>query len=147
MATAIAGWAHTPFSKYDNESVESLIVRVTNEALAQAGVSAADVDEIVLGHFNAGFWEFTAAQVLQADPQLRFKPAVHVGWSELSANFSRKPRSHKAHRFHKELRSSRTAFSPIKLQMTASDNISVDRRRNVRTVPVSRNGTDCDGPQ
>jgi len=42
MATAIAGWAHTPFAKYDNESVESLIVRVTNEALAHAGVSAAD---------------------------------------------------------------------------------------------------------
>ena len=30
MATAIAGWAHTPFGTYDNESVESLIVRVTN---------------------------------------------------------------------------------------------------------------------
>jgi acetyl-CoA acetyltransferase len=52
MATAIAGWAHTPFGKYDNESVESLIVRVTNEALAHAGVSTDDVDEIVLG---AGF--------------------------------------------------------------------------------------------
>ena len=25
MATAIAGWAHTPFGTYDNESVESVI--------------------------------------------------------------------------------------------------------------------------
>ena len=41
---------------------------------------AADVDEIVLGHFNAGFspQDFTAALVLQADPTLRFKPATRV---------------------------------------------------------------------
>ena len=40
----------------------------------------ADVDEIVLGHFNAGFspQDFTASLVLQADPQLRFKPATRV---------------------------------------------------------------------
>ena len=40
----------------------------------------ADVDEIVLGHFNAGFsaQDFTASLVLQADPALRFKPATRV---------------------------------------------------------------------
>jgi acetyl-CoA C-acetyltransferase len=34
----------------------------------------------VLGHFNAGFspQDFTASLVLQADPQLRFKPATRV---------------------------------------------------------------------
>ena len=48
--------------------------------MADAGISAGDVDEIVLGHFNAGFspQDFTAALVLQADPQLRFKPATRV---------------------------------------------------------------------
>ncbi len=67
---AIVGWAHTPFGKLDAESVESLIVRVANEAMAHAGVGAEDVDEIVLGHFNAGFsaQDFTAGLVLQADP-------------------------------------------------------------------------------
>src|ERR1700679_1188580 len=77
---SIVGWAHTPFGKFDTETVESLVVRVATEALADAGISAADVDEIVLGHFNGGFsaQDFTASLVLQADPQLRFKPATRV---------------------------------------------------------------------
>src|SRR5258708_11240728 len=80
MTASIVGWAHTPFGKFDTETVESLVVRVANEALTDAGISAADVDEIVLGHFNAGFspQDFTASLVLQADPQLRFKPATRV---------------------------------------------------------------------
>src|SRR4030088_1886822 len=80
MTASIVGWAHTPFGKFDTETVESLVVRVANEALADAGISASDVDEIVLGHFNAGFspQDFTASLVLQADPNLRFKPATRV---------------------------------------------------------------------
>src|SRR2546430_6428101 len=80
MTASIVGWAHTPFGKFDTETVESLVVRVANDALVDAGISAADVDEIVLGHFNAGFspQDFTASLVLQADPQLRFKPATRV---------------------------------------------------------------------
>ena len=80
MTAAIVGWAHTPFGKLSGESVESLIVRVTNEALADAGIEAKDVDEIVLGHFNAGFspQDFTASLVLQASPDLRFKRALRV---------------------------------------------------------------------
>src|SRR3989442_5284643 len=79
-AASIVGWAHPPFGKFDTETVESLVVKVANEALEDAGISASDVDEIVLGHFNAGFspQDFTAALVLQADPQLRFKPATRV---------------------------------------------------------------------
>jgi acetyl-CoA C-acetyltransferase len=80
MTACIVGLAHTPFGKLDSESVESLIVRVAKEALADAGIEAADVDEIVLGHFNAGFsaQDFTAALVLQTDPAFRFKPATRV---------------------------------------------------------------------
>src|ERR1700716_1963731 len=80
MTACMVGWAHTPFGRLDTESVESLIVKVANDALADAGISAADIDEIVLGHFNAGFspQDFTASLVLQADPQLRFKPATRV---------------------------------------------------------------------
>ncbi len=80
MTACIVGLAHTPFGKLDAESVESLIVRVATEALADAGIEAADVDEILLGHFNAGFsaQDFTAALVLQADPAFRFKPATRV---------------------------------------------------------------------
>jgi acetyl-CoA C-acetyltransferase len=80
MTACIVGWAHTPFGKLDAETVESLVVRVANEALADAGIGAADVDEIVLGHFNAGFsaQDFTASLVLQANPDLRFKRATRV---------------------------------------------------------------------
>jgi acetyl-CoA C-acetyltransferase len=74
------GWAHTPFGRLEGETVESLIVRVAQGALADAGVAARDIDEIVLGHFNAGFsaQDFTASLVLQASPELRFKRASRV---------------------------------------------------------------------
>jgi acetyl-CoA C-acetyltransferase len=80
MTACIVGWAHTPFGKLNDETVESLIVRVASQALADAGVGPKDVDEIVLGHFNAGFsaQDFTAALVLQASPDLRFKRATRV---------------------------------------------------------------------
>jgi acetyl-CoA C-acetyltransferase len=80
MTAAIVGWAHTPFGRLNGGNVESLIVRVAGEALADAGIAAKDVDEIVLGHFNAGFsaQDFTASLVLQASPDLRFKRATRV---------------------------------------------------------------------
>jgi acetyl-CoA C-acetyltransferase len=80
MTACIVGWAHTPFGKLSGETVESLVVRVAGEALADAGIAAKDVDEILLGHFNAGFsaQDFTASLVLQASPDLRFKRATRV---------------------------------------------------------------------
>ena len=80
MGACIVGWAHTPFGRLEGETVESLIVRVATDALADAGIAPAEIDEIVLGHFNAGFspQDFTASLVLQADPALRFKPATRV---------------------------------------------------------------------
>jgi acetyl-CoA C-acetyltransferase len=80
MTACIVGWAHTPFGKHDAETVESLIVRVTNEALEHAGIAAEDVDEVVLGHFNGGFsaQDFTASLVFQANDKFRFKPATRV---------------------------------------------------------------------
>jgi acetyl-CoA C-acetyltransferase len=80
VTACIVGWAHTPFGRLEGETVESLVVRVANEALEHAGVAARDVDEIVLGHFNGGFsqQDFTASLVLQASPDLRFKRATRV---------------------------------------------------------------------
>ncbi len=80
MTACIVGWAHSKFGRLEGETVESLIVRVAGEALADTGIGPADVDEIVLGHFNAGFsaQDFTAALVLQASPELRFKRATRV---------------------------------------------------------------------
>ena len=80
MTACIVGWAHTPFGKLAEDTVESLIVRVASAALADAAISPKDVDEIVLGHFNAGFsaQDFSASLVLQASPDLRFKRATRV---------------------------------------------------------------------
>jgi acetyl-CoA C-acetyltransferase len=80
VTACIVGWAHTPFGRLEGETLEGLIVRVAREALADAGVAAGDVDDIVLGHFNAGFstQDFTASLVLQASPDLRFKRASRV---------------------------------------------------------------------
>lgn len=77
---AIIGWAHTPFGKLADETVETLVTKVAKEAIENAGLNAEDIDEIVLGHFNAGFskQDFTASLVLQADDKLRFKPTTRV---------------------------------------------------------------------
>ncbi|MEO4042916.1 acetyl-CoA acetyltransferase [Hoeflea sp. CAU 1731] len=80
MTACITGWAHSKFGKLEGETVESLVVDVAERAIAHAELEAADIDEIVLGHFNAGFskQDFTASLVLQADDGLRFKPATRV---------------------------------------------------------------------
>jgi acetyl-CoA C-acetyltransferase len=79
MSASIIGWAHTTFGKKE-ESIEEMIIQVTRDALSHAGLNAGDVDEIYLGHYNAGFspQDFTASLVLQADPALRFKPTTRV---------------------------------------------------------------------
>jgi acetyl-CoA C-acetyltransferase len=80
MTAAIVGWHHLPFGKREGDTVESMIIEAARGALDHAGIEASDVDEIVLGHFNAGFsaQDFTASLVLQADDALRFKPATRV---------------------------------------------------------------------
>ncbi len=80
MTAAIVGWAHMPFGKHENETLETMVVRVAGEAIRHAGIGPRDVDEILLGHFNAGFspQDFTASLVLQADDRLRFKPTTRV---------------------------------------------------------------------
>ncbi len=80
MSGCIVGWSHTAFGKHEQEDVESLIVRAATEAIADAGIEADDVDEIVLGHYGGGFsgQGFTSSLVLQAEDRWRFKPATRV---------------------------------------------------------------------
>lgn len=80
MSVSIVGWAHSPFGKHSEETVESLIGSVVREGLDHAGLAAEDIDEVFLGHFNAGFskQDFTASLVFQADDGFRFKPATRV---------------------------------------------------------------------
>src|SRR5438105_5855866 len=80
MSGCIVGWAHTKFGKHDGRDVESLIVEVAQGALEDAGVAAADIDQVFLGTMNGGFvrQDFPASLVFQADPGFRFKPATRV---------------------------------------------------------------------
>jgi acetyl-CoA C-acetyltransferase len=80
MTACIVGWAHLPFGRHPDETLEGMIIRVAADAIDHAGIGPDDIDEIVLGHFNAGFsaQDFTASLVLQADDRLRFKPATRV---------------------------------------------------------------------
>ncbi len=80
MTVCITGWAHSKFGKLEGETVESLITGVVGDALDNAGLEAAEIDEIILGHFNAGFskQDFTASLVFQSSDDFRFKPATRV---------------------------------------------------------------------
>ena len=80
MTACIVGWAHGKFGKLEGDDLESMIVRVATDALADAGIGPSDVDEIFVGHFGGGFvkQDFPASLTLQASDQLRFKPATRV---------------------------------------------------------------------
>ncbi|HEV8026035.1 MAG TPA: thiolase domain-containing protein, partial [Stellaceae bacterium] len=80
MTACIVGWAHSRFGKLDGEDLESLLARAASEAIRDAGIAAADIDEIFIGTFNGGFarQEFPSSLALQVDPALRFKPATRV---------------------------------------------------------------------
>jgi acetyl-CoA C-acetyltransferase len=80
MTACIVGWSHTPFRRRDGLDVEALIGEVVGAALADAGVAAADIDEVFVGQINAGFarQEFPSSLVMQSEPALRFKRATRV---------------------------------------------------------------------
>jgi acetyl-CoA C-acetyltransferase len=76
----IVGWAHTPFGKLEDPDVESLMARVSGEALAHAGVGPQDVEGIYVGVMNNGFSKqgFEAAQVALGQPELAHVPATRL---------------------------------------------------------------------
>lgn len=80
MTGCIVGWAHTNFGKLEGEDVESLIVRVAGDAVADAGIAPGDIDAIYVGFYNGGFsaQDFAGSLVLQAHQDFRFKPVTRV---------------------------------------------------------------------
>jgi acetyl-CoA C-acetyltransferase len=80
MDATITGWGHTKFGRLDEDTLETLIVSAASEAIEKAGIEAADIDGIWVGHFNSGLVRdgFASSLALQADDALRFKPATRV---------------------------------------------------------------------
>ncbi len=80
MDARIVGWGHTPFGVHKDKSFEALILAAAREAIDHAGITPADVDEVWLGHFNAGLVPdaFASSLVLGLDPAMRFKPATRL---------------------------------------------------------------------
>jgi acetyl-CoA C-acetyltransferase len=74
----IVGWGHTKFGRLDAFDIEGLIQVAARDALISAGIEAADVDAVWLGHFNSGLVRdgFCSSMALGIDGALRFKPAV-----------------------------------------------------------------------
>lgn len=78
--SSIVGWAHSKFGRLVDDDLESMIVRVALEAVADAGVTPDEIDAIFVGVFNNGFskQDFPSSLVLQADPRFRFKPSTRL---------------------------------------------------------------------
>lgn len=80
MAVCMVGWGHTKFGKLEDRGIEELLVEAANEALADAGIEASEIDAIYIGTFNAGMSEqdFISSMALQVSDHFRFTPSTRV---------------------------------------------------------------------
>lgn len=76
----IVGWSHIPFGKLIDPDTETLMARVSLDALRHAGVASAAVDGIYVGVMNNGFLkqDFQGALVALADEALAYTPATRL---------------------------------------------------------------------
>ncbi|MDR6506082.1 acetyl-CoA acetyltransferase [Arthrobacter oryzae] len=76
----LTGWGHSRFGKLTDETLESLIVQVATEAIANAGIEPGQIDEIYLGQFNSGMMPlaFPSSLALEVSEQLANVPSTRV---------------------------------------------------------------------
>lgn len=76
----LIGFAHSPFGKLPGVELENLMRDVAATAVADAGLSGAEIDAVVVGHFNPGLVAqgFTAGLSGGLLPGLQMKPSVRV---------------------------------------------------------------------
>ena len=76
----LTGWGHSRFGKLSEDTLESLIVQVSTEAIQNAGIEPGQIDEIYLGQFNSGMMPlaFPSSLALQVSEQLAYVPATRV---------------------------------------------------------------------
>ncbi len=76
----LTGWGHSRFGKLTEETLESLIVQVATEAIANAGIEPGQIDEVYLGQFNSGMMPlaFPSSLALQVAADLANVSATRV---------------------------------------------------------------------
>jgi acetyl-CoA C-acetyltransferase len=76
----IVGWSHIPFGKLIDPDTETLMARVSLDALRHAGLGSESVDGIYVGVMNNGFLkqDFQGALVALADERLAHTPATRL---------------------------------------------------------------------
>jgi acetyl-CoA C-acetyltransferase len=76
----LVGWGHSVFGKLCEETLESLIVSVSREAIAAAAIDPRDIDAIFVGQFNSGLTplSFVSSLALQTSSDLLGVPATRV---------------------------------------------------------------------
>lgn len=76
----LTGWGHSKFGKLTDQTLETLIVQVAGEAIANSGLEPKDIDEIYLGQFNSGMQPlgFTSSLALQLSADLANVPATRT---------------------------------------------------------------------
>ncbi|MDQ0030612.1 acetyl-CoA acetyltransferase [Arthrobacter bambusae] len=76
----LTGWGHSKFGKLTEETLESLVVQVSAEAIRNSGLEPRDIDEIYLGQFNSGMQPlgFTSSLALQLSEELANVPATRT---------------------------------------------------------------------
>jgi acetyl-CoA C-acetyltransferase len=76
----LTGWGHSKFGKLTDQTLETLIVQVADEAIRNSGLEPKDIDEIYLGQFNSGMQPlgFTSSLALQLSADLANVPATRT---------------------------------------------------------------------
>src|SRR3954466_9813260 len=76
----ITGWGHSRVGKLSDDTLESLIVQASTDAINSAGIEPGQVDEIYVGQFNSGMMPlaFPSSLALQVSPDLANVPSTRV---------------------------------------------------------------------
>lgn len=84
----LVGWGHTPFGNLADESAESLAGAAAGEALSRAGISAGDIDAVVIGSHGGSMRSASGASFTPPNgpdgagrfpPHVRFENACTTG--------------------------------------------------------------------
>jgi acetyl-CoA C-acetyltransferase len=76
----VVGVAHSSFGRLEEETLSSLVSQVTSEALEDAGVEAAEIDEVFVSQFNSGLtpFAFPSSLPIEGNPGLWGRPMTRV---------------------------------------------------------------------